>query len=186
MKIFTGCTYVLAVLLSSSVYGQQQPDSPTLDIGVRLQKSISLYAENGLMVQYAHPKLASNRLYLGLAYVSSRLGSAFHSNAIKQDSYLFSASYYYRPKWLIHPVLKANIGYFAAHYGSPIFEELPKTSLLLAPEVGLCYCPTIPLKIHTSIGYHLINGNGRSGPGTLYPVFLQTSITWNVLKRLKK
>ncbi len=33
-----------------------------LDIGIRLQKSINLYAENGITVQYTHPKLASNRL----------------------------------------------------------------------------------------------------------------------------
>ncbi|AUD02807.1 hypothetical protein [Spirosoma pollinicola] len=184
---------LLAGQLCSPTFGQQrlsqanQPKSTgaVLDIGVRLQKSINLYAENGITAQYTHPKLASSRLYIGLSYVSSPLGSALHSNAIKQNNYLVSASYYFRPKWLIQPVVKANVGYFAAHYGSPIFDALPRTSLLASPEFGLCYCPNFPLKINASIGYNLITGNGLSGPGTLYPVFVQTSITWNILKHAK-
>lgn len=158
---------------------------PILDVGVRFQKSINLYAENGITLQYAHPKLASSRLYIGLSYVSSRLGTALRSNAIKQDNYLLSASYYFRPNWLIQPVIKANAGYFSAHYGSPIFDELPRTSPLASPEFGLCYCPSFPLKINASIGYNLITGNGLTGPGTLYPVFVQTSITWTIHKPTK-
>ncbi|WP_460972621.1 hypothetical protein [Spirosoma migulaei] len=169
----------------STQYTQARPGGAVLDIGIRLQKSINLYAENGLTVQYTHPKLASSRLYIGLSYVSSRLGTAFHSNAIKQDNYLVSASYYFRPTWLIQPVVKANVGYFAAHYGSPLFDELARTSLLASPEVGLCYCPNFPLKINASVGYNLLTGNGLSGPGTLYPVFVQTSISWNILKTPK-
>lgn len=164
---------------------QRRPVGAVLDIGFRLQKSIHLYAENGITLQYTHPKLLSSRLYIGLSYVSSRLGTAFHSNAIKQDNYLVSASYFFRPKWLIQPVLKANVGYFASHFGSVIFDELPRTSLLASPEMGLCYCPRFPLKINASVGYNLITGNGLSGPGTLYPVFVQTSITWNILKTAK-
>lgn len=189
--------YLLMPLLISltltSTFGQDRPTRSTqtpssgavLDIGLRLQKSINLYAENGITVQYTHPKLASKRLYLGLSYISSRLGTALNSNAIKQDNYLVSASYYFRPNWLIHPVVKANVGYFAAHYGSPIFDELPRTSLLASPEFGLCFCPKFPLKINASVGYNLITGNGLTGPGTLYPVFVQTSITWNILKTAK-
>ncbi len=186
VPLFVGATL-------SPALGQERPPQSTharsngavLDIGVRLQKSINLYAENGIMVQYTQPKLASSQLYVGLSYISSRLGTALNSNAIKQDNYLVSASYYFRPKWLIQPVVKANVGYFSAHYGSPIFNELPRTSLLASPEFGLCYCPNFPLKINASIGYNLLTGNGRSGPGTLYPVFVQTSITWNILKTSK-
>lgn len=80
---------------------------------------------------------------------------------------------------------RLNVGYFAAHYASPLFDELPKTSALASPEFGLCYCPIFPLKINASIGYNFLTGNGVTGPGTLYPVFVQTSVTWNILKNSK-
>ena len=136
-------------------------------------------------MQYTNPKLAHRRLYLGASYVTSRLGTALNSNAIKQDNFLATVSYYFRPTWLIQPVAKASVGYFNADYGSDLFNGLPQTSLLASPELGLCYCPNFPLKINASVGYNVITGDGLSGPGTLYPVFVQTSITWNILKKAK-
>ncbi len=168
--------------------GQNRPlksNGAVLDVGVRLQKTVNLYAENGITVQYTNPKLVAQRLYVGLSYVTSRLGTALGSNAIKQDNLLVHAAYYFRPNWVIRPVVKANAGYFNADYGDAMFNVLPSTSLLASPEVGLCYCPDIPLKINASIGYNLLTGNGVTGPGTLYPVFVQTSITWNILKKTK-
>ena len=122
---------------------------------------------------------------VGISYVTSRLGTALNSNAIKQDNALLSATWYFRPKWLIQPLVRTNAGYFRADYGSPVFDELPKTSLLASPELGLCYCPDFPLSINASVGYNLLTGNGVTGPGTLYPVFVQTGITWNIIHKSK-
>jgi hypothetical protein len=83
----------------------------------------------------------------------------------------------------IRPVIRANVGYFAANYGSDLFSDLPKNSLLASPEFGLSYSPDFPLKINATIGFNLLTGNGVTGPGTLYPVFVQTSVTWNVLNK---
>lgn len=171
--------------LTSSMAQTRTNHPGVLDVGIRLQKSVNLYAENGITAQYTHPKLVSKRLFLGLSYVTSRLGTALNTHAIKQHNVLASVSYHFRPDWLIRPVAKLNVGYFAADYGSVIFDALPKTSPLASPEFGLCYCPDFPLKVNASIGYNLITGNGLTGPGTLYPVFVQTSITWNILKHTK-
>lgn len=178
-------TTALFLLLAGSAFGQHRPDGPELDVGIRLQKGIGLYTENGVTVQYTNPKLARQRLYVGLSYVTSRLGTALNSNAIEQDNVFASASYYFRPKWLIRPVVKANVGYFNADYGDALFDDLPHSSLLAQPELGLCYCPNFPLKINASVGYNIFSGNGTAGPGTLYPVFVQTSVTWNVLRKSK-
>ena len=191
-------THLLIPLLSwltiIASFGQDRPTTgqqsggprsgvAVLDVGVRLQKSVSFYTENGITAQYTHQKLAKQRLYVGASYVTSRLGTALNSNAIKQDNFLVSASYYFRPKWLIRPVVRANVGYFIADYGDVLFNELPHSSLLASPELGLCFCPNFPLKINASVGYNAFSGDGTSGPGTLYPVFVQTSITWNVLRK---
>ena len=173
-------------LAFSSSFGQDRPAQSrgaVLDVGIRLQKTINFYAENGITAQYSNQKLFAQRLYVGLSYVTSRLGTALGSNAIKQDNFLAHAAYYFRPSRLIRPLVKANIGYFNADYGDDVFDVLPRTSLLASPELGFCFCPDMPLKINASIGYNLLTGNGVTGPGTLYPVFVQTSITWNVLKK---
>ncbi|GAB3758552.1 hypothetical protein GCM10028817_31800 [Spirosoma pomorum] len=171
--------------LASASFGQTVPTqrSGILDVGVRFQKTVNLYTENGVTFQYTHAKLANQRLYVGGSYVTSRLGTALGSNAIQQDNFLATVGYYFRPQWLVRPIVRANVGYFSAQYGSPIFNDLPRTSLLASPELGLCYCPNFPLKISGSIGYNLLTGTGVAGPGTLYPVFVQTSITWNVLRK---
>jgi hypothetical protein len=175
------CLWFLAATSFGQTTSTQR--SGILDVGLRFQKTINLYTENGVTFQYTHAKLANQRLYVGASYVTSRLGTALGSNAIQQDNFLATVGYYFRPQWLIRPMVRANIGYFSAQYGSPLFDDLPRTSLLASPELGLCYCPTFPLKISGSIGYNLFTGTGVTGPGTLYPVFVQTSITWNVLRK---
>lgn len=154
-----------------------------LDVGLRFQKSINLYYENGLTLQYTEDKLLSGRLYLGLSYVTSRLGTAMGTNAIKQDNILISGTYMFRPQRSLQPFLRLNTGYFIANYEDPVFDVLPQSSILISPETGLSYRFSFPLKIGLSGGYNLITGNGLDGPGTLYPLFIQTSITWNVLAK---
>ncbi|QJD81222.1 hypothetical protein HH216_02290 [Spirosoma rhododendri] len=167
----------------TTLSAQDRPTGAVLDVGIRAQKSIGLYTENGITAQFAHSKLANQRLYVGLTYVTSRLGTALNSNAIKQDNYLASATYLFRPNWLVQPLIRLNAGYFRADYGSELFRDLPQTSLLASPELGLCVCPRFPLKLNASVGYNLLTGDGVTGPGTLYPVFVQTSLTWNVFHR---
>lgn len=157
--------------------------NPVLEVGLRVQKSVNLYYENGVTARYSDERLLSRQLYWGLSYVTSRLGSAMGSNAIKQDNFIFSGTYYFRPKKAIQPFLGMNIGYFYADYEYAVFNDLPNTSVLLSPEAGLSYQTTLPLKIGASLGYNLITGNGIKGPGTIYPVYFQTSITWDVFNK---
>ncbi len=152
-----------------------------LDVGVRLQKSVNLYYENGVTAQYTNDRLFSKRLYFGLSYVTSRLGSAIGSNAIKQDNIFLSTTYFFRPDRKLQPFLRLNTGYFHSDLEEEIFDDLPNSSLLLSPEAGLRFKTNSPIKIGASIGYNLITGDGSKGPGTLYPVFIQSSITWIIL-----
>jgi hypothetical protein len=167
------------------LHGQDNSSGQVLDVGIRMQKSVGLYYENGITAQYTGEKLARQRLYFGLSYVTSRLGTAIGTNAIRQDNILASATFLFWPKSLIRPLVRGNVGYFMAHLGDNMFDDLPDRSLLASGEAGLCVCPDFPLKLYTSIGYNLITGNGVKGPGTLYPVFIQTSITWNILQNSK-
>ncbi len=175
----------LILLISISWIGITEiihAQKPVLDLGIRIQKTVNLYNENGISAQYSHPTLCFDKLYFGFSYVTSRLGTAFHSNAIKQDNYIFSSSWMFRPKHLIRPFARLNTGLFSADYEEAVFDVLPHSSLLLSPEGGVCFETQIPLKISLSLGYNLITGDGMTGPGTLYPLYLQTTISWNVFK----
>ena len=178
----TKLLFFLILWLLCFTAGSALGQGGTLDVGLRLQKTLNLYHENGITVQYAHPGLFKNRLALGFNYVTSRLGSAINSNALKQDNIFFSGSYLFRPQRTIHPFLRANAGWFRADYESEIFQNLDNSSPLLSAEVGLVVPTKTRLKTGASLGYNLITGSGTEGPGTLYPVFYQLSVTWSLLK----
>lgn len=174
-----GIFFILLFSTSTASFSQGRE----LDIGLRFQKSINLYYENGFTVQYADEKLLSQRLFIGFSYVSSRLGTAMGSNAIKQDNFLISGTWMFRPQRSLQPFVRLNTGYFIADYEDPIFDILPDTSILISPETGLSYRFKFPLKAGVSLGYNLITGDGIDGPGTLYPLYVQTNITWQILTK---
>ena len=150
--------------------------------GIRIQKAQKLYWENGFALDFASPKIADSRIHFGASYVTSRLGSAMGSNAIKQDNYLINAAYHFRHQKQFQPFARLNTGYFHADYEEDIFDVLPNSAFLFSIDAGLSYEFNIPLTASISAGYNLNSGSGTSGPGTLYPVFYQMSIFYTILK----
>lgn len=169
---------VLFLLLTAKFADAQKS---TLDVGVRIQQTVNLYNENGIAISYSDKHLRPGKLFFGFSYVTSRLGTALNSNAIKQDNFLVSAAWHLRSHRVIQPFGRLNTGFFMADYNNKIFDELPRKSLSLAPDIGVSFQTRLPLKIATSVGYNLITGDGMSGPGTLYPVFYQLTVSWNLL-----
>lgn len=155
-----------------------------LDVGIRVQKTLNLYWENGISAQFSHKNLKPDQLYFGISYASSRLGTALNSNAIKQDNFLFSSSWFFKKEKALRPMTRMNLGYFIADYESSIFDMLPNSSILLSPEIGLMYAnKKQPVKVILGFGYNLITGDGTKGAGTIYPLFTQTTVSWTILKK---
>jgi hypothetical protein len=71
--------------------------------------------------------------------LSSRLGSAYKSNAIKQDSYLLSASWHFNKNKPYHFVTRLNAGYFYVDHEEALFKDIPNTAVFFSPEIGLTY-----------------------------------------------
>jgi hypothetical protein len=164
---------------NSLSFGQES----VLDVGVRLQKTVNLYWENGVSVQYSNKSLKPDRLYFGFSYVTSRLGTAINSNAIKQDNFLFNTSWYFKPQHAFRPIVRLNLGYFVADYEEPIFDVLENTSFLLSPEIGAVFETKSPIKVMVTFGYNLITGDGTKGPGTVYPLYAQSTLSWTLFKK---
>jgi len=152
----------------------------TLKLGLKMKKTPNLYYENGVAVDLSSDRFLNNKLHLGASFVSSRLGSALGSNALKQEEYLISAGFVFRNGKLINPILKINTGLFMLDTEFEIFSDLPDKSVLLSAELGLGYDIDGPFDLTTTVGYNLITGNGMSGPGTLYPVFLNLMVNYTL------
>jgi len=178
-RVLSLAIWVALFFFSISSRGQ----SPILDIGVRLQKTVNLYMENGVAARYSSPQLMYDKLYFGFTYFTSRLGTAWGTNAIKQDNILLSASYYIRKDKIIRPFAGVNVGYFHASYEYKIFRDLDNQSVMLSPEFGINIDAPVPFKANVSFGYNLITGNGVNGAGTLYPLYVQTTLLWRVLRK---
>jgi len=145
---------------------------------IKLQKSIGLYWENGISIEFCDSALFNEKLRIGLSYASSNLGSAISSNAINQHQFLLSADYPWLKQKRIKPITKFNIGYFSCNYGNPIFDVLPNKSLLLSFEFGGECIVFQNIYIGSAFGLNLIAGNGIDTPGTIYPTFLNNNLGW--------
>ena len=99
---------------------------------------------------------------------------------------MISGAYLFRSNKTLKPFVRLNTGYFTADYESPIFNNLQNNSALLSVDGGLSYSFKSPLKLNVSIGYNAITGDGEQGAGTLYPVYFQTSVLWNLKKTKQK
>jgi hypothetical protein len=180
---------VLSILCFVSVLCLQAQSSGTIDGfpgvlkgGFRIQKAQKLYWENGFSFDFASPKIADSRIHLSLSYVTTRLGSAMGSNAIKQDNYILGAGYHFGHQKHLQPFTRLNAGYFHADYEEAIFDVLPNSAFLFSLDAGVSYEFNIPLTASLSAGYNLNSGKGSSGAGTLYPFYYQISIFYTIFK----
>jgi hypothetical protein len=183
-KLILSILFIASVsCLQAQTAGRKDGWPGELKGGIRIQKAQKLYWENGFAFDFASPKIVDSRIHIGLSYVTSRLGSALGTNAIKQSSILLSPGYFFRHKKQLQPFGRLNIGYFHADYEYAIFDVLPNTSILFSADAGLSYEFKVPVTISLSAGYNLISGTGSAGPGTLYPVYYQMSTYYTFLKK---
>lgn len=140
-----------------------------------VRKTVALYWENGVGVDYTHDKLFDRRLHFSAGYLSSRLGSAIGSNALKQDYLLLGADWHTPILPALQWTIGLNTGLFMVDYEEDVFNNLPAQSALMAVQTGVMW-KTGPVDLKLVLGYNLIAGNGVDIPGSLFPVYYQLNI----------
>jgi hypothetical protein len=161
----------------------QKNDTYELGVGVRFQKTEQLYWENGVGADFTSDFLLHRKIHLKMSYATSRIGSALIGNAIKQDNFVVGADWRFRSDKDFQLFAGVNTGFFHADMEFPQFHVLPHNSLLFSLETGLFYKFKFPVATSLSVGYNLINGDGVTKPGTLFPVFYQLSIFYYIGKK---
>ncbi len=182
---------ILIILFSFAVlqflHSQNNSESSyELGIGLVSQQTLKLYSENGIGIDFAADFLLNRHLHVKLSYITSRLGSALGSNAIKQDSYLLGLDWRFRAQHPFQLFAGITTGYFMANYEESIFNSLPSKSIMVAPEFGVVYKFQFPLSVGLTGGYNVINGNGINVPGTLFPVYARLSVLYDLGKLFSK
>jgi hypothetical protein len=159
----------------------QEKISRELSGGVVFQKTQNLYIENGVGLDYTCNRLLKKKIHIKATYLSSRLGSAIGSNALKQDNFILGADYRFFSDKQLQLIAGLNTGLFTVDYENNVFNDLPSSSLLLAIETGLNYkFKQLPLSASLSVGYNLRNGNGVDIPGSLFPVFYKLGFMYRI------
>jgi predicted porin len=153
-----------------------------LNVGLAFQQTQYLYNENGLAFDYSCANLLNKHLHIKGAYVTSRLGSAIGSNALKQDNFLLGAHYYFSKDKPLQFFAGLNTGIFHVNYEDAVFDVLPQNNMLFGIETGLNYRFKFPLNVSLSLGYHLMNGNGIDVPGSLFPVYYKLGVYYRLEK----
>ncbi len=163
--------FSILILVGNSLYGQN------LNVGIRVQKTNGMYWENGISAQYSFANFKPGQFHVGFDFITSRLGTAFNSNAIKQESYIASVLWYFRKEKSFRYYAKLNTGFFHANLEEDIFKELPHNAFLLSPEIGLSYdFKNLPLVINLGSGYNVNMVPEGKSPGTLQPLFYNLTI----------
>lgn len=145
-----------------------------VELGIRLQKSHRFYWENGFSAAYRSSKLLHQKLAIGINFLSSQLGTALISNAIRQEQYLMFGAYQLNPSTKrIHPYVQFNVGYLKAHLNPAYFQNITNTSWLSSLEIGAASTFQKKMHLKLSMGYNVITGNGSQGVGSIYPLFFQ-------------
>lgn len=161
-------------------------EAQQFNVGIRLQKTHQMYWENGVSAQYSFANFKKDRLFVGFDFVTSRLGTAFNSNALKQDSYIFSGSWHFFKKRQVHLVGRLNTGYLTTDLEADIFAQLPSSAFLLAPEFGLNYSPKqLPFSLNTGIGFYVNMLEESKTPGTFQPLYYHLTIYYKLFENRK-
>ena len=173
---------LITILYFFTIHIHSLASESELFLGVKLQKTHALYYENGFNTEYSSSAFLGNQFHSGFSYITNRFGSAFNSNAVKQDNILFHTSYTFLKKAILNPFIKLNAGFIIADYQSPLFDDIDNTMPLISMDLGLSYTPFNPLKTQVSLGYNIITSDGTSGVGTVYPLYFNIIIMWNILQ----
>lgn len=168
------------LFLMATVLFAQKTISRDLRVGLVMQQTQYLYNENGLGLDYTCERLLDKKIHIKATYLSSRLGSAIGTNALKQDYFVFGAHYYFMSKKSLQILAGLNTGLFVVDYENPAFDVLPKSSAILAVETGLQYDFKLPITASLTAGYNVRSGNGIDIPGSLFPVFYKLSIMYRI------
>lgn len=132
----------------------------------------------GPEIGYSDFNLASHRLQLKAAYLTSRLEQSFRPGVTVEDYYLLSPIWHFRRNAFFDPLVKMDLGYYRYDIvNKRIFGALDNDSWIAAMELGLgLNMAQGEYGLDYHLGYNLINPQS----GLIFPIVFGVSL-WMML-----
>jgi hypothetical protein len=123
-----------------------------------------MYWENGVFAQYSFENFNQINFFMVLICII-QIGSAFSSNAIKQDSYLTSELAFNKTN-SYHFVTRRRLLY--SDLEEDMFKEIPNTAFLFFARGWFCIYDfkKLPISLNVGTGYYIITEKDGYSPGT--------------------
>lgn len=173
--------YLMCVLSCLFLKNSAQGDtSIIINGGVIMNKMLGFYWLNGITAEMSSQRVFKGKLDLGLNVYTSSAGSAFLSNAIPVHAFEVYGQKRFRGQKKLNPLVCINLGFAKAFYGNTIFDRLPQSAFLLAPEFGLGYKIASKVNARLSLNYNVFSGNGVEGGGFIYPICLRFKLLFQL------
>lgn len=167
---------IFTLVMSGNLMAQK------LEAGIRIQKTHGMYWENGITAQYSFKNFKPNKFYVGASWVSSRLGTAMGTFALKQDNYLAHASWYCGKKMKPFRFYgRLGIGAFKAEEVDEMFASVPNSAFIINPEIGLNYSfKSWPVVLNLGTGVNVDFKEEGQSPGTLQPLYYHLDLSYKI------
>jgi hypothetical protein len=111
-------------------------DSMSIPVGLKFENNYDFQV--GLKAAFADKRILNEHPRLSLSYTTSRLATAFGSNALEKDIYLLGLGWYFRPSRMIDPYIIVATGF--THYDredDEMFALLDNNAGILSVDLGL-------------------------------------------------
>jgi hypothetical protein len=126
--------------LGIALAGSAQAGSLRWTAGLRTQGYWDFEPGNDYMVGpeigLSYPGLVGGKLQCKVSYLTSRLEQAFRENILRQDFYLLSPAWHFRPAKILDPLVQIDLGYTRYDVESDIFKDLENSGWIAALQIG--------------------------------------------------
>lgn len=161
------------VLLSGAAGSANAQQPHTVRVGVFVENNFS--TQPGVQASYSSQHVLGGGLRFSAAYSTTRIATAFGSNALVEDRFQVGTGWHFRRNRTVSPHLAVHAGYTRFDVDDrAVFALLdngaPFVSLLLGAEVGLLPA----LRVGGNVGYSPIQSS------TVYPLVTSLGVSYAV------
>jgi hypothetical protein len=149
-----------------------------IPVGIQMQANSDL--QWGLTAGLSTDLLLKGHPYTAVSYTTNRIGAVF-SNTVKQDNYLFTLGWMFRPKKMIDPFINIDAGLAHFDYEFEEFKALQTNSPILDLRFGL-----EGAFLHKTIHPWCNFGVSFISSSTVYPLVMAVGVNYDISKGLLK
>lgn len=168
----------VASLLMTGIFTVRPGVASDWSVPVGLGFEHNLYTQFGISASVSHKKILNGHPQATLFATTSRLGVIAGKNVLKNENWLLTAAWHFRPGTYVDPFAGIDIG--VTHFdreNEKLFKRLPNTAPLFNVRAGIA--ATVwgdRLRPLLDGGFAIVQ------PSTVFPLFFGVKLSYDVMK----